>query len=124
MAGTVTMTEKTFSSVKKVTFDWTATTGGEASKTTTNSYDGEVLRIVCMDTSCTGYAVEINDNDGVDLLGGQGAVAVLTSGAVVDFGTSTGTVELPLSAVSSKLSLSVTGAGTTGNTGQTIVYVR
>ena len=121
MAGTVTKIEQAWTSVKKVTFDWTATTGGEASDTTVNSYDGEVLRIVCMDTACTGYALEINDNDGVDLLGGQGAT--LTSGGT-DFGTSTGNVELPLSAVSSKLSLSITGAGTTGETGQTIVYVR
>lgn len=119
--GTVTKTEQVFSMVKKVTFDWTATTGGAASDTTDKYYDGEVLRIVCMDTSCTGYGLEINDNDGVDLLGGQGAA--LTSGGT-DFGTSTGNVEMPLSVVSSKLSLSVTGAGTTGETGQTIVYVR
>ena len=75
-----------------------------------------------METSCTGYALELNDNDGVDLLGGQGAT--LTSGGS-DFGTSTGgSLSYPLSAVSSKLTLAVTGAGTTGETGQTIVYVR
>jgi len=120
--GTVTKTEQVLSMVKKVTFDWTATTGGLASDTTAKYYDGEVLRVVCMETSCTGYALELNDNDGVDLLGGQGAA--LTSGGS-DFGTSTGgSLSYPLSAVSSKLTLAVTGAGTTGETGQTIVYVR
>ena len=121
MAGTVTITEQVLSMVKKVTFDWTATTGGLASGDTTKSYDGEVLRVVCMDTSTTGYALELNDNDGVDLLGGQGAA--LTSGGT-DFGTSTGgSITYPLSAVSSKLTLAVTGCST-GSTGQTIVYVR
>ena len=118
--GTVTMTEQTHKMVKKVTFDWTATTGA-AGDTTTKHYDGEVLRINCMETSCTGYALEINDSDGVDLLGGQGAT--MTSGGT-DFGTSTGgSITYPLSVVSSKLTLAVTGC-TTGSTGQTIVYVR
>ena len=118
--GTVTITEQTFSMVKKVTFDWTATTGA-AGDTTTKSYDGEVLRVVCMETPCTGYALELNDNDGVDLLGGRGAA--MTSGGT-DFGTSTGgSITYPLSAVSSKLTLAVTGC-TTGSTGEVIVYVR
>jgi len=122
--GTVNITEDTWKSVSKVTFDWTATTGGEASKDTVKNYSGEVLRVVCMDTACTGYALAINDSDTVDLLGGQGAA--LTSGGT-DFGTrtsTTGAAQLPLSAVNSKLSLAVTGAGTTGETGQTIVYIR
>ena len=125
MAGTVTITEQLLNMVKKVTFDWSATTtGGLASDTTTHSYDGEVLRVVCMPTSCTGYAIEINDSDGIDLLGGQGAA--LTSGGK-DFGTSTGgSLSYPLSAVSGKLSLSISGGSTggTASTGQIIVYVR
>jgi len=118
--GTVTITEQTLSMIKKVTFDWTATTGA-AGDATTKYYDGEVLRVVCMETSTTGYALELNDNNGVDLLGGQGAA--LTSGGA-DFGTSTGgSITYPLSAVSSKITLAITGC-TTGSTGQTIVYVR
>ena len=120
--GTVTITEQTHKMIKKVTFDWTSTTGGLASDATAKYYDGEVLRVVCMETSCTGYALEINDSDGVDLLGDQGAA--LTSGGT-DFGTSTGgSITYPLSVVSSKLTLAVTGAGTTGEIGQTIVYIR
>ena len=126
MAGTVTITEQLLNMVKKVTFDWSATSsGGLASDTTTHSYDGEVLRVVAMGSaSATGYALEIQDSDGIDLLGGQGAA--LTSGGK-DFGTSTGgSLSYPLSAVSGKLSLSISGGSTggTASTGQIIVYVR
>jgi len=62
--GTVTITEQTHKMIKKVNFGWTATTG-TAGDTTTKYYDGEVLRINCMETSCTGYALELNDSDGV-----------------------------------------------------------
>ena len=124
MAGTVTMTEKAHSSVKKVTFNWTATTG-EADKTTTKYYDGQVLRVVDMDNATTGktYNLLINDSDGVDLLGTQGTG--LTSTGAHDFGTSTGgTINWsPLSVVSGKLTLEV-DAASTGSTGQTIVYIR
>ncbi|GAG94128.1 unnamed protein product, partial [marine sediment metagenome] len=37
---TGTVTEQTHKMIKKVTFDWTGTSGGLASDTTTNYYDG------------------------------------------------------------------------------------
>lgn len=122
MAGTVNIIEQTHKMVKKVTFNWTLV-DGEAGGETINSYDGEVLRINAMACSCTGYALEIEDSDSIDLLGGQGAT--LTSGGY-DFGTSTstGAAEMPLSAVSSKLTLDVTGSTDKTDTGQTIVYIR
>ena len=121
MAGTVTKSELVWKNVKKITFDWTCTTGGVASGDTAKYYDGEVLRVVCMETSTTGYAIEINDSDGVDMLGSQGAA--MTSGGA-DFGTSTGgSKSYPLSAVNSKISLSISD-GSSGSTGQTIIYVR
>jgi len=123
MAGTVTITEKVFSSVKKITFDWTATAAcGEATATTTKYYDGDVLRIVCMTGASCGYGITVSDSDGVDLLGSQG-VAVPDTG--YDFGTSTGS-SFPgprLSAVSGKISMEVTGSCGEG-TGETVVYVR
>lgn len=119
--GTVTITEQTHKMVKKVTFDWACSTGAVANDTTVNSYDGEVLRIVNMANTSTGtWSLQINDSDGIDLLGGQGAA--MTSGSA-DFGTSTGDVEMPLSAVSSQLTLNISSAST-GSTGQTIVYIR
>jgi len=117
--GIVSIIEQTHKMVKKVTFDWTATTGA-AGDTTTKYYDGEVLRVVDMPCNSTGYDLQINDSDGIDLLGGQGDG--MTSGGS-DFGTSTGVVEMPLSAVSSKITLEVTDS-CGGRTGQTIVYIR
>ncbi len=120
--GIVEITEQTHKMVKKVTFDWTATTGA-AGDTTTKYYDGEVLRIVNMANTSTGtWSLQMNDSDGVDLLGGQG-VDAMTSGGT-DFGTSTGgTKTYPLSAVSSKIILEISSASI-GSTGQTIVYIR
>lgn len=129
MAGTVTTTELVWKSVKKITFDWLSSGSssgmqlGTATATTTKYYDGGVLRIVCLENTSTGYAIEINDNDGVDLLGGQGAA--MTSGGA-DFGTSTGvSMTGPgLSTVNSKISLNVTDSCGGGSTGVAIVYIR
>ena len=129
MAGTVTITEQTHKMIKKVTFDWLSSgssTGmalGTATADTTKYYDGGVLRIVCLENTSTGYAIEINDSDGVDLLGSQGAA--MTSGGA-DFGTSTGvSMTGPgLSTVNSKISLNVTDSCGGGSTGVAIVYIR
>jgi len=122
VTGTVTITEQTHKMVKKVTFDWDCTTGTVANKTTDNSYDGEVLRIVNLANTSTGtWNLQIHDSDGVDLLGGQGSA--MTSGSA-DFGTSTGgSKNYPLSVVSSELTLDISSA-TTGSSGTTIVYIR
>ena len=120
MAGTVTITEQTITSVKKVTFDWTCTTGGAASGTTTKKYDGEVLRVVLKGSSgTTGYALVINDSDSIDIL--EGAGSTCTSGTIQ---LGTGEAKSPVSCVAeSALELSVTGSGS-ASTGKTIVYIR
>jgi len=113
------ITEQTLSMIKKVTFDWTCTTGGVVSDTTTKSYDGEVLRVVFGDTAATGYALVINDEDSIDILGGAGAT--LTSGGS-QLGINDG--KSPISCVAiSALTLGITGGGN-ATTGQTIVYIR
>ena len=119
MAG-VTIIEQIHKSMKKITFNWTMT-GGQADGTTLNSYDGQVLRVNCMPCSCTGYDLDLFDSDSVDLLGGQGAT--INSGGD-DFGTSIGSVSMPLSVVSGTLNLDVTGTTGLTDTGQTIVYIR
>jgi len=123
MAGTVTTTEKTIYNIKKISFAWTATTG-EADATTTEYYDGQVMRVVELaNTSTGGWGLQINDSDGVDLLGAQGAS--MSSGVVTDFGTSTGGTKnwSPLSAVSGQITLEISSAST-GSTGTVIVYIR
>jgi hypothetical protein len=77
-AGTVTITEQTWGTVKKITGVWTAGTAGEAgtaSGTTAGVYSGEVRRLVTVpavapDAPDDNYSVTALDSDGVDVLMG------------------------------------------------------
>lgn len=69
-AGTVTITETTHTSVKKIKFAWTSGTGGEggtASGTTTSAYDGKV-ELLTTDPGSTAptdnYDITITDEIG------------------------------------------------------------
>lgn len=78
MAGTVTITEVTHGSVKKITFDWLSSSGGAADGTTTKYYNGMVERVVFIpDSGGTAptalYDVTLKDDDGADLLDGYAA---------------------------------------------------
>ena len=119
----VIITEQTYSSVKKIKFDWTLSTGGAASGTTTKQYDGEVLRVVfgLTNFASTGYAIVINDEDGYDVLEGGGAA--LTSGGG-QLGVNDG--KSPVSAVAeSSLAFSLTSTGVSSTqSGACIVYIR
>ena len=69
--------EESASWVKKVKFAITSATGGSATATTAESYTGEVLRLVVdpntgADQPTTAFDVAINDEDGYDILAGQG----------------------------------------------------
>jgi len=79
MAQSVTFTEETHTSVKKVRILWISGTGadvGEADGTSTEYYDGEVLMFVTDPQAAAptdDYDVEIRDGDGIDILAGAGA---------------------------------------------------
>jgi len=84
MAGTVTTTEETFDSVKKITFDWLSSSGGVADATTTKIYTGMVERVVTIPDSggtapATVYTLTLKDDDGVDILDGYGASRSITA---------------------------------------------
>lgn len=122
-AGTVTMAElhTNSHSVKKVRFDWTTSGGGAADKQTVYTYTGAVQRVATVPGTggvqpTNGYAVTLLDDDGIDVLYGNGA------------GRSNVTTEQILPAnlghiADSKLYLHVTGAGG-AKSGTLIVYVR
>ena len=110
----VTITEQTYSSVKKIDFDWTTT--GSTGGTTVNSYDGAVLRVLSYATATSGGTLTIADEDGYDILMGRG---VFTSGESY-LGTTDG--RSPISAIAES-TLTYTVAST-GGTGHCIVYVR
>ena len=119
----VVITEQDWSSVKKIKFEWTLSTAGAASDTTTKQYDGEILRVVfgLTNFASTGYAIVINDEDGYDVLEGGGAV--LTSGGG-QLGVHDG--KSPISAIAeSTLTFSLTSTGRSSTqAGECIVYVR
>ena len=76
MAGTVTVTERTHSSVKKITWSWTSDGSGDADAITTKGYSGEII-LLTTDPGATAptdnYDVVVLDADGEDVLLGAGA---------------------------------------------------
>jgi len=128
MTGTVTITEQTFSSMKRLKFKWTSTSTGGAGDITAKSYDGLVHKVIISPGTSdsipeTGYDVAINDSDGYDILDGLGTNS--STNTTVQYGvlTTGGIIESPVTAVSSKLTLDVSGAGSS-NSGEVVVYVR
>lgn len=108
MAGTVTTTEEAGGRIQKVSFDWLASTAGTATAQTARAYSGAVLRAVFVpDGSSTQptnlYDVAVNDEDGYDILAGQGAN--LSNSAAVTVVTSMGAV------ANDKITLDVSNAG-------------
>lgn len=120
-AGTVTRTEITFPTVKKVTFAWTSSAGGAADSTTGSAFDGKLIALMTIpaaagDAPTDNYDVAVNDADGHDVLAGAGANRDTANTEIV--------AEASLGAVAgSKLTLAVTNAGATKQ-GAVILWIR
>ncbi len=120
--GTVIVTEELLGNIKKITFAWTAGTGGEAgtaTQQTTYPYTGNILKIVTVPgTGLTqpadDYDITLTDEDGIDVANGQ---------ALNRDELNTEWVAAALGAVvGDKLTFNLSGAGA-GKTGTCIVYV-
>lgn len=77
MAGAVTVAERTYTSVKKITWSWTCDASGNADLVTTKTYDGVIQRLVTVPAAggsapTDNYDIVINDGDGFDVLLGAG----------------------------------------------------
>lgn len=124
MAETVTCTEETHGTVKKVAWDWLSAADGSvgavAGATSTKAYNGALLRAVFVPDSggtqpTDNYDVEVLDEDGYDVLAGQGAN--LSNAA-------TTTVVASLGAIANdKAKLSITNAGDSKG-GVVYLYIR
>ena len=121
--GTVTVTEETFGTVKKIKFDWTSNSadGGKATKTTTKAYTGEIIRLVTVpgtagDAPDLNYDVILYDEDTTDVLMSAG-LNRHTSNTEQVLASSLGCV------ANDKLSLSIADAGN-ANTGTVCVYIK
>lgn len=121
MAGTVTISEERYGSVKAVRFAWTSSAGGAADGTTTYAYNGEVLRLVTIpdgvDVPTASYDVVMDDADAADILGGLGADRSDTATEWRVFTEGLGAI------ANDKITLHVTNAGDTKK-GVAVVYIR
>lgn len=114
----VTITEKTWGSVKRIKYDVTSATDGSADSTTTYRYDGAIL-LVCTDPGATAptdnWDMVLTDESGVDVLASQGANRSTSATQYINSGMG--------GLAHSKLTLSVTNAGDTKDL-DVYVYIR
>jgi len=119
--GTVTVTEETFGTVKKIAYSWLSDGDGKATKTTTNVYSGEIIRLVTVPDGTAApddnYTVLVNDEDTTDVLMGAAVGNRDTANTEQVLASSLGCV------ANDKLSLSITGAGA-ANKGKVYLYIR
>jgi len=122
-AGTVTITEEIYSTIKKIKFSWTSGDGAEAgtaSGQTSEAYSGKILGLAT-DPDGTAiptdnYNITVTDEDGMDVLMGGGANR---DTAVTEYVLSTS-----LGAVANdKLTINISGAGT-NKKGIAYLYIR
>lgn len=107
-------------SVKKITFDWTAVTTGTTSGSSTGSYDGEVLRVVAANTLCAGGTFALYDSDENDLLMGRGTI---TTGSTYFCPTTDGAIDTLGAITNSTLKFEHSNC-TTNGTGSVYIYIR
>ena len=123
MAGTVTTSEITHTTVKKITFTWTSSAGGAADATTTGYYNGRVIYVAQMPDGggtqpTNAYDVVVTDSTSVDVLNGTGAnLSNAANTYASDLSNGTG------AAVETQLTLAVTNAGAAKG-GKTILFIR
>lgn len=122
-AGTVTITEETYGTIKKIKFAWTAGTVGEAgtaSGQTTHVYSGKILGLATVPAGApdapTSYGITVTDEDSMDVLMGAGAGRSATATEYV-LSTSLGAV------ANDKLTVNISGAGT-NKKGIAYLYIR
>lgn len=122
MAGTVTTTEETVGSIKKITFTWLSSAGGAADATTTGAYNGEIL--ACYQIPDGGgtqptnlYDVVVNDGNSVDVLFTLGANLSNAANTLKLLKDGLGCV------ANDTLTLAVTNAGAAKG-GKTILFIR
>jgi len=76
MAGTVTVTEEIDGTIKKIKWSWLSD-AGNADQITINAFSGKILGLCTVPDGVAaptvGYDVEVQDQDGIDVLMGGGA---------------------------------------------------
>jgi hypothetical protein len=133
--GSITITDPNQSShppreVRRVALAWTSDTSGNVSGILTNYLNGALVRVVFVpgtggDAPAASYDVTLLNEDGIDLLAGQGAnlSATVSSHVAPGLPLKDGTtVSVVFPQVAGKLELQVSGAGSL-NKGTVVLYV-
>jgi len=123
-AGSMTLTEVVYGTVKKIKAEWTAGTGDDAgavSDETTEVYDGRIIGVATVpgtgdDQPDDNYGVTVKDSDSVDLLLGNGANRDEANTEYIAEASCAGVAR-------SKLTIGVENAGA-GEKGTIYVYIR
>ena len=122
-AGTVTITEETYGTIKKIKFSWTSGDGAEdgtASGQTSEVYSGKILGLATDPGSTApsdNYTITITDEDSMDILMGAAVGNRDTATTEYILSTSLGAV------ANDKLTINVSSAGTSKQ-GIAYLYIR
>ncbi len=122
-AGTVTITEETYGTIKKIKFAWTSGTGGDvgtASGQTSNVYSGKILGLATNPDATApddNYTVTILDEDSMDVLMGAAVGNRDTANTEYILSTSLGAV------ANDKLTINIASAGS-AKIGIAYLYIR
>lgn len=121
-AGSVTILEETYGTIKKIAFSWTSGSGddeGTASGQTTKVYSGKILGLATDPGSpapTDDYDITVTDEDGMDVLMGGGADRDTTNTEYV--------LSASLGAVANdKLTINISAAGASAK-GIAYLYIR
>lgn len=117
----VTISEQTVRTVKRVTFDWISSTGGDATAATTKNYDGQVMHLVTVPSTSAAptaaYTITVTDGNSVDVLSGAASTGRSATATEYNRQTTLGWV------ADSVLTITVAAAGDT-KAGKTHLWIR
>ena len=122
-AGTVTITEEIYGTIKKIKFAWVSGTGGDvgtASKQTTYVYSGKILGLATDPGSSAptdNYTITVTDEDSMDVLMGAAVGNRDTANTEYILSTSIGAV------ANDKLTINISSAGS-AKEGIAYLYIR
>lgn len=120
--GTVVVTEtKTWDTIKEIVWEWTSTAGGAAGDVTTKTWTGAIIDVIQVPSGGAApsnlYDVVITDENGADVIGGNGANIAVPGVTIKTTADGLGSV------CNSTLTLAVTNAGA-AKSGTTILHIR
>lgn len=126
MDGTVTLTETTHGSVKRIYWSWLSNSSGNADKQTDNVYSGEIVGMTIdpgdgVRQPTANYDITITNDNNVDVFNSQATnLSNVVNQNVWPVGAASYFMR---SAVVGKLTLNVTNAGS-GKSGKVYLYIR